>query len=93
MKTLSHLAYDLTPSDAWAVTKFGNSNSYQLAPRAEIFRRDSDNVVDMETFQYIMQYNDYLNDPYAMGNPYSAVCARGDLTSANFTTYDGIFLE
>ena len=41
----------------------------------------------MESFEYIMRYNDYLNDPYAMGNPWSAVCARGDLTSANYTTY------
>ena len=69
------------------MTKFGNSNSYQLAPRAEIFRRDVGTVVDMESFEYIMRYNDYLNDPYAMGNPWSAVCARGDLTSANYTTY------
>ena len=72
------------------MTKFGNSNSYQLAPRAMIFRRDVGNVVDMQSFQYIMRYNDYLNDPYAMGNPYSAICSRGDLTSANFTTFGAI---
>ena len=52
-------------TDAWAVSKYGNSNSYQLAPRAEIFRRDVGTVVDMESFEYIMRYNDYLSDPYA----------------------------
>ena len=31
--------------------------SYQLAPRAKIFRRDSDKVVDMETMKHIMRYN------------------------------------
>ena len=51
-----------------------------------IFRRDVGNVVDMQSFQYIMRYNDYLNDPYAMGNPFSAICSRGDLTSVNSTT-------
>ena len=72
--------------DDWAVGKYGVNVSYQLAPRAMIFRRDVDDVVDMESFEYIMRYNDYLNDPYALGNPYSAICSRGDLTSVNSTT-------
>ena len=67
--------------------KYGSGTSYQLAPRAEIFRRDVGNVVDLESFEYIMRYNDYLNDPYALGSPFGAICSRGDLTSANYTTY------
>jgi hypothetical protein len=47
------------------VKKYGVSQSYQLAPRAQIFRRDNGNVVDVDSLQYFMRYNDYLNDPIA----------------------------
>ena len=39
------------------VAKHGPEFSYQLAPRAKIFRRDQGSVVDMTTFQDIMRYN------------------------------------
>jgi hypothetical protein len=52
-------------ADPEAVKKYGLSNSYQLAPRAQIFRRDNGNVQDEESLQYLMRYNDYLNDPIA----------------------------
>ncbi len=47
------------------VEKFGYGMSYELAPRAQIFRRDQTNVVDLDSFKYIMRYNDYKNDPYS----------------------------
>ena len=52
--------------------------SYQLAPRAKIFRRDHGKVVSLPTFIDIMRYNDYQNDPYA-NSPWDAICSRGDL--------------
>ena len=102
------------------VKKHGLSNSYQLAPRAQIFRRDIGNVQDTQSLQYLMRYNDYLNDPIAyashptdlasphptprtgrairgLPSAYAGFCvslrcitfpqSRGDLTSANYTTY------
>ncbi|KXJ12225.1 phospholipase B-like 1 [Exaiptasia diaphana] len=65
------------------VEKHGESFSYQLAPRAKIFRRDQATVHDMDTMKYIMRYNDYKHDPYAFNNPDNAICARGDLDSTN----------
>ena len=80
------IIYDLSGYPA-IVEKYGVSNSYQLAPRAQIFRRDQGNVVDIPSLEYFMRYNDYLNDPIAQGNPFAAICSRGDLTSANYTTF------
>jgi len=39
------------------VDNFGTFLSYELAPRAKIFRRDQGKVVDMESMQAIMRYN------------------------------------
>ena len=64
------------------VKRLGPTHSYELAPRATIFRRDEATVVDMATFQKIMRYNDYSNDPLSLGNPDNAICARGDLRTA-----------
>ncbi|XP_078610186.1 phospholipase B-like 1 [Branchiostoma floridae x Branchiostoma japonicum] len=57
----------------------GLDYTYQLAPRAKIFRRDAGKVKDMESMKAIMRYNDYLHDPYSKGNPCSAICCRKDL--------------
>jgi len=69
---------------------FGPSFSYQLAPRAEIFRRDSDEVVSLETLETLMRSNNYLTDPYAKHNPMRAVCSRGDLIE-NRPSTDGCY--
>ena len=39
------------------VAKHGVDMSYQLAPRAKIFRRDNGKVVDMDSMKKIMRYN------------------------------------
>lgn len=65
--------------DPAIVAKYGTDNSYDLAPRAKIFRRDQDTVVDMPSFQAIMRQNNYKTDPYSQGDPTAAICARGDL--------------
>jgi len=54
---------------------------YQLAARAQIFRRDAGKVETFDDFVAIMRYNDYLNDPYAQGSSWNAICSRGDLSA------------
>lgn len=73
------------------VSKHGTEFSYQLAPRAKIFRRDQDNVVDLSSMKKIMRYNDYKNDPYSEGDSCNTICCRGDLKNSNpgpFGCYD-----
>ncbi|XP_062991049.1 phospholipase B-like 1 [Elgaria multicarinata webbii] len=61
------------------VKKYGLDFSYEMAPRAKIFRRDQGNVTDMGSMKYIMRYNNYKKDPYARNNPCSTICCREDL--------------
>ena len=37
--------------------KMGQQMSYQLASRAEIFRRDQSTVVDMDSYKHILRFN------------------------------------
>ncbi|XP_041362264.1 phospholipase B-like 1 isoform X2 [Gigantopelta aegis] len=53
--------------------------SYQMAPRAKIFRRDHGKVNSVKTIQEILRSNDYKNDPFSEGNPCKAICCRGEL--------------
>ncbi|XP_064614813.1 phospholipase B-like 1 [Liolophura sinensis] len=61
------------------VAEKGVDMSYQLAPRAKIFRRDADKVVDMETMKRIMRYNDFKHDKYSENVACDTICCRGDL--------------
>ena len=64
------------------------SADYQTAPRAKIFRRDADKVVDLDSYKAILRYNEYKSDPYATG-PCDAICCRGDLEGGSpFGCYD-----
>jgi len=65
------------------VAKHGSGMSYQLAPRAQIFRRDQANVVSYDSLKFFMRYNDYKNDPISQGDAYKAICSRGDLAALN----------
>lgn len=65
------------------VHKLGLDYSYDLAPRAKIFRRDQGNVTCMASMKYIMRYNNYKEDPYSKGDPCSTICCREDLNGAN----------
>ncbi|KAM6216293.1 phospholipase B-like 1 [Rhynchocyon petersi] len=65
------------------VQRLGLDYSYDMAPRAKIFRRDQGQVTDMESMKYIMRYNNYEKDPYSSGDPCSTICCRQDLNSAN----------
>ncbi|XP_006866133.1 PREDICTED: phospholipase B-like 1 [Chrysochloris asiatica] len=65
------------------VQKLGLDYSYDMAPRAKIFRRDQGKVTNMESLKYIMRYNNYQKEPYSNGDPCSTICCRGDLDSVN----------
>ncbi|XP_062847005.1 phospholipase B-like 1 [Trichomycterus rosablanca] len=62
---------------------YGNDYSYDLCPRAKIFRRDQASVVDIASLKHIMRYNDYKNDPYSKGDPCKSICCRGDLRQSH----------
>lgn len=72
------------------VAQHGMDNSYQLAPRAKIFRRDQGKVVDLESMKHIMRYNDYEHDPYSEGDACNAICCRGDLKKSK-SSADGCY--
>ncbi|GAB4819731.1 hypothetical protein N2152v2_006777 [Parachlorella kessleri] len=61
--------------------------SYQLAPRAKIFRRDVGGVTDLPSLKDFMRSNDWPDDPYSGGSPTGAICARGDLDPRNPRPY------
>lgn len=65
------------------VHKLGLDYSYDLAPRAKIFRRDQGTVKGMASMKHIMRYNNYKKDPYSKGDPCSTICCREDLNGAN----------
>ena len=56
---------------------------YQMAPRAQIFRRDQVGVTDTDSMCELMRSNKYDTDPLFAGqspDPWNAICARGDLS-------------
>ncbi|KAF2073649.1 hypothetical protein CYY_005034 [Polysphondylium violaceum] len=61
---------------------YGNILSYDMNPRAMIFKRDQDNVNSLEGMQAIMTYNQYQTDPYSQGYPGNAIAARFDIESS-----------
>ncbi|XP_065910196.1 phospholipase B-like 1 [Dysidea avara] len=65
------------------VKKHGPDFSHDLAVRAKIFRRDQGKVTDMESYQMVMQSNEYKTDIYSEGSPAGAICSRMDLISGD----------
>jgi len=63
------------------VDMHGPDYSYQLAPRAKIFRRDAGLVKDFPSMKDMLRYNDYKHDDYSEGQPCNTICCRGDLES------------
>ena len=72
------------------IAKNAVSLSYDLAPRARIFRRDANKANNITTMQKIMRYNNYLNDPIEMGYPGWAIMSRFDLNHTNPQGFGGI---
>ncbi len=80
--------YDLSEYNV-EFKKFGDFYSYNKTARANIFRRDHNNVIDLPSLYRLMRYNDFKNDPLSKCNctpPYSAeyaIAARNDLNDPN----------
>lgn len=62
---------------------YGELFSYDLCPRAKIFRRDQSSVTDLASLKYIMRYNNYKKDPYTNKDPCKTICCRNDLKAMN----------
>ncbi|XP_041938702.1 phospholipase B-like 1 [Alosa sapidissima] len=60
-------------------SQLGEDYSYDLCPRAKIFRRDQGRVLSWASMKHIMRYNNYKKDPYAKGHPCKTICCRNDL--------------
>ncbi|MCP9259037.1 putative phospholipase B-like 2 [Dirofilaria immitis] len=64
---------------------------WESCPRAKIFNRDHHKVVDMDSLQKLMRYNNYKHEKFSRCKcvpPYSAeasISTRGDLNPANGT--------
>ena len=70
--------------------RYGNYFSHDLCSRAQIFRRDHKNAIDLKSLMRLMRSNDYLNDPlshYQNCRPNCsaelAIAARNDLNDPN----------
>ncbi|CAE7786125.1 Plbd1, partial [Symbiodinium sp. KB8] len=59
---------------------------YQMAPRAKIVRRQAGAIADMVDYKAFMRFNEFKSDPYAAGNPFAAICSRGDLAATHAST-------
>jgi len=76
--------------NAEAAEMHGTAWSYDLAPRARIFRRDGNNANNLTTIAQLMRYNDYMQDPLSDGNPGWAIMSRFDLNASNPQAFGGI---
>jgi hypothetical protein len=56
-----------------------DSIDYDNCARAKIFKRDQSNVKDMDSFKYLMRYNNYQNDELSKNNSGFAIACRRDL--------------
>ena len=66
------------------VKAHGPSESYDLAPRANIFRRDQAAAVNFSAFKALMRSNHYKTDPLSGGHACNTICCRGDLEVLRF---------
>jgi len=81
--------YKISGNEAVA-RAFGPSLSYDLAPRARIFRRDAHKVTNTTSLGQFMRYNNYLNDPIEENNPGWAIMSRFDLSDPDPSAFGGI---
>jgi len=71
------------------VEKYGDHYSWDRTARAQIFRRLMPSIVDEQSYQRAMRYNNYLEDPVGMQGCRSspsasnAIGERGDLTATS----------
>jgi len=73
------------------VQKYGSWFSYSGSPRAKIFGRDQGKVNTIDSFKWIMRYNDWQNDPFSDGNAGNGISSRFDLVQG--TNHTNPFLN
>ena len=72
------------------VKAMGPTFSYDLAPRARIFRRDANTkIVDINGLKDFLRYNNFKYDSIENDNPTWAIAARGDLEKINGSPFGG----
>lgn len=64
--------------------QIGPSQSYALAARGQIFRRDQATVKDVDSLKALMRSNEYKTDPISNGNTFRAICSRGDFNDPKY---------
>eukprot|EP01086_Lenisia_limosa_P004850 TRINITY_DN2068_c0_g1_i2.p1 TRINITY_DN2068_c0_g1~~TRINITY_DN2068_c0_g1_i2.p1 ORF type:complete len:136 (-),score=25.82 TRINITY_DN2068_c0_g1_i2:47-418(-) len=52
-----------------------------MCPRATIFRRDAQSVMNIKDMMEVIRQNDYKHDPLALGHPGNQIASRFDLDS------------
>jgi hypothetical protein len=57
--------------------------NYETAPRANIFRRNHTDVIDLSSMQLMLRYNNWEQDPYSLGNAGNQISSRFDLNVKN----------
>jgi len=60
----------------------GDSFSYQLVERAQIFRRDQGTIASDGDMQRVMRYNRFQSDPIAQGDSCKQLACRSDLAAS-----------
>eukprot|EP00456_Euglypha_rotunda_P002589 TRINITY_DN10481_c0_g1_i2.p1 TRINITY_DN10481_c0_g1~~TRINITY_DN10481_c0_g1_i2.p1 ORF type:complete len:309 (-),score=51.31 TRINITY_DN10481_c0_g1_i2:11-844(-) len=68
----------------------GVEQSYDLAPRAKIFRHMAGKVTDITSFEYVIRYNQYQTDPYSDGLASHAIASRYDLLNSSSSPFGAI---
>jgi hypothetical protein len=63
------------------VAKYGYGITWDLAPRALLFRRDAHAVVDADSIGSFLMYNRFQTDPLEKKDPWAAIASRGDLVA------------
>lgn len=72
------------------VKQQGYGTSYQLAPRAPIFRRDADKVNSLQGMQHFIRENNWGTDDPLAKTPCSAIACRHDLDPSDPSTSGGV---
>lgn len=61
--------------------------TYQVAPRAKLFRRDAGSVDDLNGLADLLRGSRWGNDTYTGNDVWGTLCARGDLDPAKPVAY------
>jgi len=61
------------------VTKYGQMYTYDMCPRAQIFKQQQPTIKDLPTLQTVMRYNKFQTDPLSLNCAAWSLASRYDL--------------